>query len=121
MTGDEIIGSYTKEEDIQKIIDSIKSKPIEKTKHFYNSAIYGRDVDEEFIDETFHKFNLVRLINKRRHEKGDIGYDFYYEISKSRTLIICLIPLKDKILMINAIDRKRKWQDSIISSSNKRF
>ena len=86
---DEIVAQFIKDEDIKKIVEIIKSKPIEKTKHFYESAIYGRDVSEKFVDETLPQFNKVKVINKRKHVKGDIGYDLYYKISNSSILLLC--------------------------------
>ncbi len=108
---DKILRQYTKKEDIEKIILLVKNKKIIKTSHFFDRILF-RDLEEKFVDEIVPLFDKVKLIDKRKHRK-DIGYDFYYELSKSRTLKLCFIPLKNKVLLINAILRHRKWQNSI--------
>lgn len=108
---EDILEQFTKKEDICKIFDLIKSKKIIKTKHFYERIIL-RDLDEKFIDEIFLKKDKIKIIDKRKHKK-DAGYDLYYELSGSKTLKLCFIPLDNKTLFINAILRHRKWQNSI--------
>lgn len=108
---DDILKQFTRKEDILKIFHLINSKKIVKTPHFYDRLLM-RDLSEEIIDETFPQKDKIRLIDKREHKK-DIGYDLYYELSGSRTLKLCFIPLDNKTLLINAILRHRKWQGSI--------
>ncbi|MFH1592378.1 MAG: hypothetical protein ABIB47_03350 [Candidatus Woesearchaeota archaeon] len=71
-----------------------------------------RDLDEDLVDDTMPQKDKIKLIDKRKHKK-DIGYDLYYELSNSRTLKLCFIPLDNKTLLINAILRYQKWQGSI--------
>lgn len=108
---DDILKQYTEKQDIVKIFNLINSKKIVKTSHFYDRIIL-RDVSEELIDRTLLKKDKIKLIDKRKHKK-DIGYDLYYELSRSRTLKLCFIPLNNKTLLINAILRHRRWQGSI--------
>ena len=108
---DDILGQYSNKEDIIKIFNLIKNSKIIKTQHFYDRILL-RDLPEELVDKTFPQVEKIKLIDKRKHKK-DIGYDLYYELSNSRTLKLCFIPLKDKTLLINAILRYRKWQGSI--------
>lgn len=108
---DNILEQFTKEEDITRIFNLIKSKKIIKTEHFYRRLIL-RDLDEELVDKIFPQKDKVKLIDKRKHKK-DIGYDLYYELSGNRTLKLCFIPLDNKTLLINAILRHRRWQGSI--------
>lgn len=108
---DDILGQFTKKEDILRIFNLIKSKRIIKTSHFYDRLIF-RDLSEELVDKTLSQKEKIKLIDKRKH-KREIGYDLYYELSNSRTLKLCFIPLDDKSLLINAILRHRKWQGSI--------
>ena len=49
---DEILEQFTNEEDILKIFNLIKSKPIIKTKHFYERLIL-RDLVENLINQIF--------------------------------------------------------------------
>lgn len=108
---DDVLEQFTKKEDILKLFNFIRSKRIIKTPHFYDRLIF-RDLDEELVDKTLPQKEKIKLIDKRKH-KTDIGYDFYYELSGSRTLKLCFIPLNNKTLLINAILRHRKWQSSI--------
>ncbi len=108
---DDILKQFTKKEDILKIFDLIISKKIVKTQHFYDRLIM-RDLSEELVDKTLPQKDKIKLIDKRKH-KRDIGYDLYYEISGSRTLKLCFIPINNKSLLINAILRHRRWQGSI--------
>ena len=115
---DDILGQFTNKEDILRIFNLINSKKIIKTRHFYDRLVM-RDLDEELVDKTMFKKELIKLIDKRQHKK-DIGYDLYYELSNSRTLKLCFIHLDNKTLLINAILRHRKWQGSIRSLSKRR-
>ena len=108
---DDILEQFTKKEDIFKIFNLIKNKRIIKTHHFYDRLIF-RDLSEELVDKTLPQRDKIKLIDKRKHKK-DIGYDFYYKLSGSKTLKLCFIPLNNKTLLINAILRHRKWQGSI--------
>jgi len=108
---DDILEQFTNKEDILRIFDLVNSKQIVKTQHFYNRIIF-RDLNEEIVDEIFSQKDKIKLIDKRKH-KRDIGYDFYYELSGSRVLKLCFIPLDNKTLLINAILRHRRWQGSI--------
>ena len=111
MFKDKILNQYTKREDIEKIISLIKNKKVIKTPNFFERILF-RDLEEEFVNKTLPVFDKVRLVDKRKH-KRDIGYDFYYELSKSKTLKLCFIPLKNKAFLVNAILRHRRWQSSI--------
>ena len=108
---DEILEQFTSEENILNIFNLIKSKPIFKTKHFYERIII-RNLDENLINQTFPQKGKIKLIDKRKHKK-DIGYDFYYELSRNQILKLCFIPLDNKTLLVNAILRHRKWQGSL--------
>ena len=108
---DEILEQFTKGEDICKIFNLIKSKKIIRTEHFYDRLIF-RDLDEELINKTLFQEDKIKLIDKRQHKK-DIGYDLYYELSGNKTLKLCFIILKDKVLLVNAILRHRRWQSSL--------
>ncbi|MBR9701721.1 hypothetical protein GOV13_02255 [Candidatus Pacearchaeota archaeon] len=109
---DEIAKQYTNDEEIKEIVKLIKGKRIIRTEHFF-IRIYQRDVEEEFIDEILPQFEKVKLIDKRKHKKGDIGYDLYYELSNSRTLKLCFILKGNKVLLVNAILRLRRWQSHL--------
>ena len=108
---DDILEQFTKKEEILKIFNLINSKRIIKTSHFQNRLIM-RDLSEEFIDKTFSQKEKIKLIDKRKHKK-DIGYDFYYELSRTKTLKLCFIFFEDKTLLINGILMHRRWQGSI--------
>ena len=108
---DDILEQYVKEEDINRIFELIKNKKIIKTPHFYDRLIF-RDLSENLVDEILPQKDKIKLIDKRKHKK-DAGYDLYYELSRNKTLKLCFIPLKDTVLLINAILRVRKWQGSI--------
>jgi len=108
---DDILMQFVKKEDIIRIFELILSKRIVKTKHFYE-RLFLRDISEELVDDTFPQKDKLKLVDKRKHKK-DVGYDLYYELSSSRTLKLCFIPLETKSLLINAILRDRKWQGSI--------
>lgn len=108
---DDILEQFTKDEDILGIFNLINNKNIVKTKHFYNRLLM-RDLDERLVDETLFQKDKIKLVDKRKH-KNDVGYDLYYELSGSKTLKLCFILLQDKILLVNAILRHRKWQSSI--------
>ena len=111
MYEDKILEQYTEKEDIKRIFKLVIKNKIIKTEHFYR-RILERDVSEELVDKTLHKLEIVKLIDKRRHTQ-DVGYDLYYDLSGNRTLKLCFIPVDNKILLINAILRNRKWQGSI--------
>ena len=112
MIEDEVINQYVKKEEIKEIINIIKNKRIIKTDHFY-FRIHQRNIDEEFVNRIMLKFERVKLIDKRLHKKGDVGYDFYYELDNSRTLKLCFIVEGNKVLLVNAILRLRIWQSNI--------
>lgn len=115
---DDILEQYTEKEQINEIFNLIKKNKIIKTSHFYERIIL-RDIPEEFIDKTFPLVEKIKLIDKRKHKK-DFGYDLYYELSNSKTLKLCFIPLKNITLLINAMLRYRKWQGSLKFLSRKR-
>jgi len=108
---DDVLEQFTNKENILRIFNLINSKKITKTTHFYDRLLM-RDLNEELVDKTLPQKDKIKLIDKRQHKK-DIGYDLYYELSGSRTLKLCFIPLNDRTLLINAILRHRKWQGSI--------
>jgi len=108
---DDVLEQFTNKEDILKIFNLINSKKIVKTPHFYD-RLFMRDLSEELVDKTLPQKDKIKLIDKRQHKK-DIGYDLYYELSGSRTLKLCFIPLNNITLLINAILKYRKWQGSI--------
>ena len=111
LKGDDILEQFIDRKEILNIFDLINSKRIIKTEHFYDRIIL-RDLSEELVDETFPQKNKIKLVDKRKHKK-DIGYDLYYELSGTRTLKLCFIPLNNKVLLVNAILRHRRWQGSI--------
>jgi hypothetical protein len=108
---EDILEQYTKKEEILRIFNLINSKKLVKTPHFHDRLIM-RDIPKELVDKTLPQKDKIKLIDKRKHKK-DIGYDLYYELSGSRTLKLCFIPLNNKTLLVNAILRHRRWQGSI--------
>ena len=108
---DEILEQYMEKEEIKNIFELVKNKKIIKTKHFY-FKIFERNISEDLINDTFPLVDKIKLIDKRKH-KTNFGYDFYYELSNSRTLKLCFVLLNGKVLLVNAILRHRKWQGSI--------
>jgi len=119
MQEDSIIKQYIKEEEIKEILKIFQNKTIKKSPHFH-IRIIQRDISERLINETFPLFKKIKLIDKRKHKKGDLGYDLYYKLSNSKTLKLCFIVKNKKILLVNAMLRHRKWQGSIRLSSNRR-
>jgi len=111
MQTEDILEQYTEKEKIKEIFNLLNAKNIIKTDHF-KERIAERDIPEELVDKTIPQINKIKLIDKRKHVK-DIGYDLYYELSSSQTLKLCFIPLKNKTLLVNAILRNRRWQNSI--------
>lgn len=106
---------YVEKEGINKILDVVKKYSKENfkfTKHYW-IRIQERQINHEFLLKTFFEFDKLRLIEEDVLPKGDTGYDLYYEISKDRTLIVGVIPLKNDLLFIHGILRYRNWQSAL--------
>lgn len=109
---DKILETYIRDEDIKKIIEIIKSKPIKRTPHFYERLI-SRDISEDLADKTINQYDKVKVIDKRLHVNEDIGYDLYYTLSNTRTLKLGFIIKKDVILLCNVFLLLQRWQSFI--------
>ena len=112
---------YTKKEEIDKIVSILKKYDKSKFKFtdYYYFRIAQRDINHDWLLETFHEFDKIKLIEEDILKKGDIGYDLYYEISHNRTLIIGVCPKKD-LIFIHGILRYRKWQSALKGTPKKR-
>lgn len=79
---------------------------------WYWVRIEERQIDHAFLIKTFSFFDKIKLIEEDVLRYGDIGYDLYYELSSSRTLIIGVIP-KKKLVFTHGILRYRNWQSAL--------
>ena len=103
---------YEKEEDIKELVNKLKVFSFEdfiKNTHFYYS-LEEKGTDIKLLKEKYIKFELIRLINKRRHKNGKISYDFYYEL-KDKTYIVYAVSFEDvKPRMLNAFHVNRNFK-----------
>ena len=119
---DQIIETYFDKEDINKIIEKLKSikyQDLHKPDYFEWSLMNKR-TEEEKILEIYPKFERIGLINKRKLKYGDIGYDLHYELDNGTFIVIAICI--EKKLIINAFHSKKNFKnfkDNILEKRKK--
>ena len=100
------------------IIEELKKyseKDIHPTIWYESKTIIGRDMDHKFILKTYFEFDKIYYIEEEILKYGDIGYDLYYKLSNSKTLVIGICK-KKKIeflhayLILQGLERIIKWK-----------
>lgn len=96
--------------EIDKIIkEKIQGKKLVFT-DYYQEGILRKGIEHETVLEIFPQFDKVIKIEKERL-KLDIGYELFYKISNNATFSIATIPKNDAVLIIHAVEYKRKLDD----------
>jgi len=109
---DEVIAVYEKEEEIDKIILSLKQltfKDLIKTPHFEYSAA-EKATDLNLLKNTFTQFNRIKLINKRKHKNNKISYDLYYELDNKSYVLYAIALDEPKPKLLNAYHVQRNFK-----------
>ena len=112
MEKEEILEIYEKEEEIKKIVQRLKNYKFEnliKTDHFYYS-LEEKNTDINFIKDNFEKFNLIKLINKRRHKNTKFSFDFYYELEDGTYILYAIALDEEKPVLFNAFHVIRNFK-----------
>jgi len=65
-------------------------------------------IEDKKVKEIFQQFDKVYAIEKDTLKYGDIGYELFYKISDDTDFSIATCPLKDKLLIIHAVEYKRR-------------
>jgi hypothetical protein len=107
----EIISVFTKKEDIDKIIDSLKGlmfDEIEKHPHF-EFSIMEKLTDFEILKNTFPKFELIQSIELRENEKKQ-QYSSLNYVLEDGTYVVISINLKGKPIIINGFHADRSYK-----------
>ncbi len=116
-------------ENIKKIINKLKKyskDDIHFSSWYKSKTLSGRDMDHEEILKTYFEFDKVYFIEEEILKLGDIGFDIYYKLSNTKTLVIGISlkikpdPKKKPISFIHAYPINRKWQ-GIIKWRTERF
>ena len=106
-----ILAIYTKEEDINEIVEKIKHlnfDDIEKHSHF-EFSISEKLTDINKLKQTFSKFELIKSIELRENEKKQKYYSFNYELEDSTFVVLSLV-LNPKPLLINGFHVSRNYK-----------
>ena len=77
---EDIVAVYTKKEDIQTIINKLKTHSFEeltKRDHYYFS-LSTKNTDETEIVNMYPHFEKIELIMKRKRKDGRTNYDIFY-------------------------------------------
>jgi len=109
---EEILEIYDKKEEIDKIVERLKKFRFEdfiKTDHFYYS-LEEKNTDINFIKDNFEKFNLISLVNKRKHKNEKISYDFYYELEDGTYILYAIALDEEKPVLFNAFHVIRNFK-----------
>jgi len=101
-----------KKEDIKLIINKLKNisfKELIKHSH-YEYSLLEKNTDEKSIEETYPKFDLIKLIKKRVRPNNKVSYDFYYELNEETFVIIVLSFQTSPPTIINCFHAKRNFK-----------
>ncbi len=112
----------TDKEEINKVIEIIK-KYNESQYNFttwYWKRLFLRGMEHERVLEILQEYDKIFLIEKRKLKFGDIGYELFYRLSNNTSFSIAVIPLKDKLEFIHAIEYKRRLDERIKDFKQKR-
>lgn len=94
--------------EIDKIIkEKIQGKKLVFT-DWYKESILKKGIEHETVLEIFPQFDKVTKIEKEKLKFGDTGYELFYMISNNTTFSIATIPKNDKVLIVHAVEYKRK-------------
>jgi len=94
--------------EIEEIINNkIKDKKLIFS-NYYRIGILKRGIEHEKVIEVFNQFDKVKTIEKENLPKGDIGYELFYSLSNNTTFSIATIPKDDKLIIVHAVEYKRK-------------
>jgi|TARA_Y100000310_G_C20456860_1_gene703464 hypothetical protein len=121
-----IIAIYKKEEEIKKIIDKIKNysfKDFSRTYHF-DFSILKKSTDENLLEETFPRFELIKTVELRENNKGQRHYSFNYELTDKTLVIISLALDKIPPLIINGMHKKvnyKRFEKSLRKNYSNKF
>lgn len=80
-----------------------------KRKHYYDS-LDEKNTDEEFIKNTYSKFDNIELIFYRKRKDGRFNYDLYYRNENNTYTIFCII-IDNPPILINAFPVYRKFEN----------
>jgi len=96
-SGDAIEKVYTGREEIEKIVERIKSLKFHDLKktHYYKFSLLEKNTDEKELGEYFQRFDKIKLIFHRIRQNRFNNYDFHYE-KEDGTYIVYAINI-DKI------------------------
>lgn len=94
--------------EIDRIIqEEIKGKKLVFTTHYRISSA-EKGIEDSYVKEIFSQFDKVYTIEKEILKYGDIGYELFYKLSNNTDFSIATCPQKDKILIIHAVEYKRR-------------
>lgn len=119
---DEKVVQITDKEELENIINMIKSynKSQYNFTTWYWKRLFLRGMEHERILEILQEYDKIFLIEKRKLKFGDIGYELFYKLNINSSLSIAIIPLKNKIEFIHAIEYKRNLDKRIKDFKQKR-
>lgn len=119
---DEKVIQITNKEELENIINIIKSynKSQYNFTTWYWKRLFLRGMEHERVLEIFLEYDKIFLIEKRKLKFGDIGYELFYKLSNNTSFSIAIIPLKDRLEFIHAIEYKRKLDKRIKNFKQKR-
>jgi hypothetical protein len=107
-----IIAIYKKQDEIDKIVNKVKNYSFNdfiKHKHFEFSII-EKATDEEILNETFPKFELIRTIELRENERKERYYSFNYELNDGTFVTISLVLDSEPPMIINGYHTKTNYK-----------
>lgn len=98
----------TDKKEVEQIIaQKIKGKKLVFTTH-YEIGIAQRGIDHEKVLEIFPQFDKVYAIEKEVLKYGDMGYELFYNLSNNLHFSIATCPKDKELLIIHAVEYKRK-------------
>ena len=103
----------TDKKEIEKIIEEkIKNRKLVFT-NYYWYTIDKKGLSHKLVLETFPRFELVFAIEQETLKHGDLGYELFYKLSGNTSLSIATCPKNKELLIIHAVEYKRKLDKRI--------
>ena len=119
-----ILEIFTKEEEINKIIEPIKHLSFDDFKKHphLEFSFMEKLTDHNLIESTFNKFSLIRSIELRENNKGQKSYSLNYELEDGTFVMISLSC--DMSIIINAFHAKtnyKRFEKSLSKNYSNKF
>ena len=92
--------------EIDNILNGMTGKKLVFTR-YYRLRLAERGLEHSTVENIFPQFDKVFAIEKDQLKFGDTGYELFYQMSNNVTFSIAIIPRKDRLEIVHAVEYKR--------------